>query len=88
MNWCNVLLRVEPVIAMLLGNVLVMENLDLASRLAIASNYRYKIVTLEGEVINRLVYRQFFRQTGPGPLQEEQPGGNEKAAGRQRPGYS
>ncbi|MGI6363570.1 MAG: chromosome segregation protein SMC [Bacillota bacterium] len=74
LGWANELVQcppeVEPVIAMLLGNVLVMENLDLASRLAIASNYRYKIVTLEGEVISRGLYTggSFGRQA-QGPLQ-------------------
>jgi chromosome segregation protein len=42
-----------PVAAMLLGNVLVTENLARATELAVAINYRYKIVTLEGEVISR-----------------------------------
>lgn len=42
-----------PVATMLLGNVLVTENLAQATELAMAINYRYKIVTLEGEVISR-----------------------------------
>lgn len=44
---------VAPVIHMLLGNVLVTENLAQATELAVAIKYRYKIVTLEGEVISR-----------------------------------
>jgi len=48
--------QVEPVMAMLLGNVLVTENLALAAELAVATNYRHKIVTLDGEVISRGLY--------------------------------
>ena len=43
----------KSVAAMFLGNVLVTENLIIATKLAIEINYRYKIVTLEGEVISR-----------------------------------
>lgn len=41
------------VVAMLLGNVLVAEDLAVATKLALEIKYRYKIVTLEGDVISR-----------------------------------
>lgn len=76
LGWADELIQcpaqVEPVMAMLLGNVLVTENLALASRLAVAVKYRYKIVTLEGEVISRGLYTggSAGRQ-GQGPLQRK-----------------
>lgn len=45
--------ELKPVASMLLGNVLVTANLAEATKLAIELHYRYKIVTLEGEVISR-----------------------------------
>lgn len=76
LGWANELVQcspeVEPVISMLLGNILVMENLDLASKLAMATNYRNKIVTLEGEVISRGLYTGGSSgKQGQGPLQRK-----------------
>lgn len=60
LGWADALIRctaeAEPAVRMLLENVLVAENLTYASELAVATNYRYKIVTLEGEVISRGLY--------------------------------
>ena len=60
LGWADSLIRcsaeAEPAVRMLLENVLVSANLSLASELAAATNYRYKIVTLEGEVISRGLY--------------------------------
>lgn len=60
LGWADALIRcssqAEPAVRMLLENVLVAENLAHASELAVATNYRHKIVTLEGEVISRGLY--------------------------------
>lgn len=42
-----------PVAKMLLGNSIVTGNLEIATKLAVETKYRYKIVTLDGEVISR-----------------------------------
>ncbi|MEW6725272.1 MAG: chromosome segregation protein SMC [Bacillota bacterium] len=45
--------RLEPVIRALLGRVLVVEDLTTARRVARQSEYRLKIVTLDGDVVHR-----------------------------------
>ncbi len=42
----------QPVIDSLLGNTVVVENMDVAIRLANASRFGFKIVTLDGDVLN------------------------------------
>ena len=42
----------EPVFKGLLGNTVIVDNMDTAGRLANASHFGFKIVTLEGDVIN------------------------------------
>ncbi len=42
----------EPVFKGLLGNTVIVDNMDTAVRLANASHFGFKIVTLEGDVIN------------------------------------
>ncbi len=59
-----------PVVRRFLGNVYVVPDLDAAVSLARESNYRHKIVTLEGDLANRGLYTG--GQSGnkqPGPLQ-------------------
>lgn len=57
LGWADQLIqcseKLKPVASMLLGNVLVTESLATATKLAVEIKYRYKIVTLEGEVISR-----------------------------------
>lgn len=59
-GWGDQLVRcseqIRPVVSMLLGNVLVAENLSIAAKLATETKYRYKIVTLEGDVVSRGLY--------------------------------
>lgn len=61
----------EPAMAMLLGNVLVVEDLKRAAQLAQATRYRHKIVTIEGEVISRGLFTGGFsaKSGAGGPLQ-------------------
>lgn len=44
--------RFRPVIANLLGNVIIAETLEQANRIAAKGKYRYRVVTLEGDVVN------------------------------------
>ncbi|MGL4655050.1 MAG: chromosome segregation protein SMC, partial [Sarcina sp.] len=44
--------KYENVINHILGRTLICENIDYALELAKKSNYRYKIVTLDGEIVN------------------------------------
>ena len=44
--------KIENVVANLLGNVVVAENLDIATALAKRANFRFRIVTLEGDVVS------------------------------------
>ncbi|MBO4216890.1 MAG: chromosome segregation protein SMC, partial [Clostridia bacterium] len=44
--------RYSNVVRYLLGRTLVAENIDLAARIAKSAEYRYKVVTLDGQVIN------------------------------------
>ncbi|MHB8169995.1 MAG: chromosome segregation protein SMC [Thermincolia bacterium] len=44
--------KYRPIIDNLLGRLVVVENIDLAVKIAQASNYRVKLVTLDGDVIN------------------------------------
>jgi len=44
--------KYQSVIQNLLGNVLISHNIDGANKLAKLLNYRYRIVTLEGDVVN------------------------------------
>ncbi len=44
--------KYEKVISYLLGRILIVENMDKASVIAKKYNYKYKIVTLQGEVFN------------------------------------
>lgn len=57
MGWADQLVkcpdRLAPVAKMLLGNSIVTANLEIATKLAVETKYRYKIVTLDGEVISR-----------------------------------
>jgi chromosome segregation protein len=61
------------VIAMLLGNVLVTQDLTAARAVARETGYRYKIVTCQGEVISRGLFTGGAeRNQGPGLLQRRQ----------------
>lgn len=76
LGWADELVQsdkvVQPVVSMLLGSVLVTQDLTQASELAKALNYRYKIVTLTGEVISRGLYTGGSALGGgPGPLQRK-----------------
>lgn len=65
--------QLEPVIAMLLGNVLVTQDLTTARAVARDTGYRYKIVTCQGEVISRGLFTGGAeRSQGPGLLQRRQ----------------
>jgi len=44
--------KYKPIIANLLGRIVVVENIDQAVKIAQASGYRVKLVTLDGDVIN------------------------------------
>lgn len=44
--------RFRPVIANLLGNVIIAESLEQANRIAAKGKYRYRVVTLDGDVVN------------------------------------
>ncbi|WP_127531858.1 chromosome segregation protein SMC [Paenibacillus kobensis] len=44
--------RYESIVASLLGNVLIAETLEQANRIASRCQYRYRVVTLEGDVVN------------------------------------
>ena len=44
--------EISNVVQNLLGNVVIVENLDIATNLARQCGFRFKIVTLEGDVIN------------------------------------
>lgn len=44
--------KYEEVVYSLLGNVLLSENLEQANKIAARCNYRYRVVTLEGDVVN------------------------------------
>lgn len=44
--------KYEEIVYNLLGNVLLSENLEQANRIAARCNYRYRVVTLEGDVVN------------------------------------
>ncbi len=44
--------RLDPVINNLLGNTVVVDNIDTAIRMANASRFAFRIVTLEGDVLN------------------------------------
>lgn len=44
--------KIENVVQNLLGNVVVAENLDIATTLAKSTNFRFRIVTLEGDVVS------------------------------------
>lgn len=72
LGWADELIRypqeIEPVIKMLLSNVLVAENLAGATILAKETDYRYKIVTVEGEVVSRGLYTGGSARQGQGPL--------------------
>ncbi|MTI96061.1 MAG: chromosome segregation protein SMC [Firmicutes bacterium] len=48
--------KLQPVVNMLLGNVLVVNKLEDAVKIARQANQRYKIVTIEGDIINRGFY--------------------------------
>lgn len=72
LGWADELIHypeeIEPVIKMLLGNVLVAESLKGATQLAKETDYRHKIVTVEGEVISRGLYTGGSPRKGQGPL--------------------
>lgn len=42
----------EPILSSLLGNVIISETLEDANRIAAKCQYRYRVVTLEGDVVN------------------------------------
>lgn len=42
----------EPIVRNLLGQVIIADNLELANRMAARCQYRYRVVTLEGDVVN------------------------------------
>src|SRR5690606_3596621 len=44
--------RYKEIVFNLLGNVLLAENLEQANRIAARCQYRYRVVTLEGDVVN------------------------------------
>lgn len=44
--------RYAPVVGSLLGNVIIAESLEVANRIAARCQYRYRVVTLEGDVVN------------------------------------
>ncbi|MFD0959446.1 chromosome segregation protein SMC [Paenibacillus chungangensis] len=44
--------RYEAIVRNLLGNVLLAETLEQANKIASRCNYRYRVVTLEGDVVN------------------------------------
>lgn len=44
--------KIENVVKNLLGNVVIAENLDIATSLAKHSNFRFRVVTLEGDVVS------------------------------------
>lgn len=44
--------RYASIIGSLLGNVVIAENLEQANRIAARCQYRYRVVTLEGDVVN------------------------------------
>ncbi len=44
--------KLKPVVAGLLGNTVIVENMDVAVRLANSSRFGFKIVTLDGDIIN------------------------------------
>lgn len=44
--------RYAPVVGNLLGNVIIAERLDQANRIAARLQYRYRVVTLDGDVVN------------------------------------
>ncbi|NGQ93896.1 chromosome segregation protein SMC [Brevibacillus sp. SYP-B805] len=44
--------RYRSIIESLLGNVIVTENLEQANKVARACGYRYRVVTLEGDIVN------------------------------------
>ena len=44
--------KIENVVCNLLGNVVIAENLDIATSLAKHSNFRFRVVTLEGDVVS------------------------------------
>lgn len=57
LGWADELVNcpvdIESIASMFLGNVLVTENLEIATKLAVEINYRYKIVTLDGDIISK-----------------------------------
>lgn len=79
--------HIKPVTAMLLGNVLVSENLASATKLAVEINYKYRIVTLEGELISRGLFTGGTQGKTPGLLQRkasaEEIGSQHEAMSRQ-----
>ncbi|EFM13027.1 chromosome segregation protein SMC [Paenibacillus curdlanolyticus YK9] len=44
--------KYESIVANLLGNVLIAETLEQANRIASKCQYRYRVVTLEGDIVN------------------------------------
>ncbi|SFS47434.1 chromosome segregation protein SMC [Paenibacillus sp. 453mf] len=44
--------KYEAIVGSLLGNVIISENLEDANRIAARCQYRYRVVTLEGDVVN------------------------------------
>jgi len=64
--------RQQEIVKMFLGEVLIAENLEIATKLAQEINYRYKIVTLDGEVISRGLFTGGTSgKQGQGPLQRK-----------------
>ncbi|GAB6988873.1 chromosome segregation protein SMC [Paenibacillus pini] len=44
--------KYSSVVASLLGNIIIAENLEVANKIAARCQYRYRVVTLEGDVVN------------------------------------
>ncbi len=45
-------LKYKGIVESILGRVLIFENIDLANKFARESNYKFKLVTLEGDILN------------------------------------
>lgn len=87
LGWADELVHcspeIKPVLRMLLGNTLVAKDLAAATELAQATNYRYKTVTLDGDVISRGLYTGGSRRGVQGPLHRKtalETAKNERAA--------
>ena len=56
--------KYENVVSNLLGTVIVAKDLRGANELAKQLQYRYRIVTIEGDVVNRRFYDRWRSKTG------------------------